>query len=42
VLKGIEEANKRNEGRRFYTIAHRVKAGFWFVNTEIIKLEMTN
>jgi hypothetical protein len=32
----MEEANKRNEGRRFYIIACRVKAGFWFVNTEII------
>jgi hypothetical protein len=32
----MEEANKGNEGRRFYTIARGVKAGFWFVNTEII------
>jgi hypothetical protein len=31
VLKSMEEANKRNEGRKFYTIAHRVKASFWFV-----------
>jgi hypothetical protein len=36
ALKSMEEANKRKEGRRFYTVARKVKASFWFVNTEII------
>jgi hypothetical protein len=28
LLEGMEEANKRNDARKFYTIAHRMKAGF--------------
>jgi hypothetical protein len=28
VLEGTEEANKRNETRKFYTTAHGVKASF--------------
>jgi hypothetical protein len=28
VLEGTEEANKRNETRKFYTTAHEAKAGF--------------
>lgn len=28
VLKSTKEANKRNETRKFYTIAHRMKVGF--------------
>jgi len=28
VLEGMEEASKRNETRKFYIIAHRIKAGF--------------
>jgi hypothetical protein len=36
VLKSMEEVNNRNVGRKFYTIACRVKAGFQFVKSEII------
>jgi len=28
VLEGTKEANKRNEARKFYTIARRMKVGF--------------
>lgn len=28
VLEGMEKANKINEAREFYTIAHGMKAGF--------------
>jgi len=28
VLEGKKEANKRNEARKFYTIARRMKVGF--------------
>jgi hypothetical protein len=31
----MEEANKRNEGRRFYTTACEVDS-FWFVNTDTL------
>jgi hypothetical protein len=46
VLEGMEEAVQRNETRKFYIIAHRIKAGFQrkmsvFTARIIMQLEVT-